>query len=92
MLADSALTAEPAYDAMVGGGEVPSAPAVGAAPTLPEAPYTIAQILGLILVLVILVPGAMVAYDLARNMWLPEDQLVSSGMVLDFFLTMTGMK
>ena len=93
MLVDSAISAEPVgYDSTVGAGAVPGGPAVGAAPTLPEAPYTIWQVGGLILVLAILLPGAMVAYDLARNMWLPDDQLVSSGIVLDFLLGIIGMK
>ncbi len=93
MLDDSSLATEGMYGQAAGAGmAMPGGPAMGVAPTLPEAPFTMAQILGLALVLAILLPGAMVAYDLARNMWLPEDKLVSSGFVLDFFLNITGMK
>lgn len=67
-------------------------PVVAGAPTLPEAPYTVWQIAGLCLVLALLIPGAMVAYDLARGLWQPEGQLIGSGTVLDFFLQVTGMK
>ena len=61
------------------------------APTLPEAPYTIWQVAGLCLVVVLLTAGAMVSYDLARNLWQPEGQMIGSGTVLDFFLKMTKM-
>jgi hypothetical protein len=33
----------------------------------------------------------MVAYNLAQNMWLPEDQVIGSG-VLNFFLRLVGME
>ncbi len=56
----------------------------------PEAPYTMWQILGLGTVSVLLLAGGMVAYDLARNMWMPEDRVISSS-VLNFFLQITGM-
>lgn len=93
LLDDSSLATDAMYGQAAGAGmTMPGGPVMGTAPALPEAPFTLAQILGLALVLAILLPGAMVAYDLARNMWLPEDKLVSSGFVLDFFLNITGMK
>lgn len=102
ILADSEdLESEPAMlDAaaytpdLAGGGLVPAgvgAPVMTGAPALPEAPYTIWQIAGLCLVVVLLTSGAMVAYDLARGLWQPEGQMIGSGSVLDFFLRMTKM-
>ena len=79
---------------LAGGGLVPAgvgAPVMTGAPALPEAPYTIWQIAGLCLVVVLLTSGAMVAYDLARGLWQPEGQMIGSGSVLDFFLRMTKM-
>ena len=91
MLDASAFAAPDAGNA----GLVPAgmgAPQVMAsAPALPEAPYTLWQILALALVVVMLGAGAMVAYDLARAINQPESQMIGSGAVLDFFLKMTGM-
>ncbi|MCH2183554.1 MAG: hypothetical protein MK108_16265 [Mariniblastus sp.] len=103
ILADSEdLSAEPAMlDASAFGaadagnaGLVPAgvgAPVMAGAPALPEAPYTLWQILALALVVIMLGAGAMVAYDLARAINQPEGQMIGSGAVLDFFLKMTGM-
>ena len=79
---------------LAGGGLVPAGAHGGqviGAPALPEAPYTIWQIAGLCLVLVLLTAGAMVAYDLARGIHQPDGQMIGSGAVLDFFLKMTKM-
>ena len=73
------------YDPMEGQMMVP----VGAA-ALPEAPYSLAQVISLGLVTALLMTGSMVAYSLAQNMWMPSDQVVNSG-VLNFFLKLTGM-
>ena len=56
----------------------------------PEAPYTIWQVIGLGFVAALLLVGGMVGYDIARNLWMPEDQVISSG-VMKFFLEITGM-
>lgn len=62
-----------------------------AGPTgLPEAPYTVYQVISLGLVTLLLLTGGMVAYNLAQNMWMPEDQVIGSS-VLNFFLKLTGM-
>lgn len=65
---------------------------VGAAgpAALPEAPYSVYQVISLGLVAALLCVGAMIGYDLARNLWMSEDQIVNSG-VLKFFLDMVGM-
>lgn len=77
-------------DAGMGGAMmVPEGAAVGPA-ALPEAPYTPYQVISLGLVTLLLVTGGMVAYNLAQNMWMPEDQVIGSG-VLNFFLKLTGM-
>ncbi len=71
------------------GGEM-MAPGMTGPAAPPEAPYTIAQVVSLGLVATILLAGSTVAYDLARNMWMPEDQVIGSS-VLNFFLNITGM-
>ncbi len=62
----------------------------GAVYAPPESPYTVWQIGSLVLALAILLPGAMVAYDLARNLWIPDDQVVQSG-VMKILLSLVGM-
>ncbi|MEM7783101.1 MAG: hypothetical protein AAF623_07090, partial [Planctomycetota bacterium] len=75
---------------MPGGSMAPAAMAAGpAAP--PEAPFSLWQVLSLGLVASILVTGGMVAYNVAQNMWMAEDQIIGKG-VLNFFLKMTGME
>ncbi len=77
---------------LIPGGAGVGAPVMAGAPALPEAPYTLWQVLGLCLVVVLLTSGAMVAYDLATNMNQPDGQMIGSGgAVLDFFLKMTKM-
>ncbi len=99
MLGDADMVAEPAmiedgggmYDDGFGGagygdpnaGLAPMG--VGAAPVIPEAPFSIWQTLSLVTVAALLCTGGMIAYDICRNMWLPEGSVVSTG-VLPFFL------
>ena len=68
---------------------VPGAAAMGAG-GLPEAPYSIFQVLSLGFVATLLTVGGMIAYNLAQNMWMPEDQVIQSS-VLNFFLNLTRM-
>ena len=76
--------------AMAGGAMmVPGAAAMGPA-ALPEAPYSVYQVISLGLVTTLLLLGGMVAYNLAQNMWMPEDQVIGNS-VLNFFLNLTGM-
>ena len=56
---------------------------------LPEQPYTLWQVLSLGAVVMLLGAGGMVGYDLARNLWLPEDQIVTSGL-LKMILSLVG--
>lgn len=71
--------------AMAGG-----APVAAAAAAAPEAPYTIWQVISLASVAGILAMGGIVGYDVARNLWMAEDTIISSGL-LKFFLDITGM-
>ena len=61
----------------------------GAAGMLEEAPYSVAQIVSLGGVAFLMLFGSMVAYNLAQNLWLPQDQVVGDS-VLTFFLRMVG--
>ena len=79
MLPDDSMGLSPA------GAVVP-----GAVQMIPEAPYTIWQVGSLLLPFLILALGGMIAYDLCRNLWIPEDQVVNSG-VLKFVLSLIGM-
>ena len=69
----------------------PSMTAAGAAmvPVIEEAPYSIFQIISLGGVMLLMLTGGMVAYNLAQNLWLPSDQCVGES-VLTFFLKMVG--
>lgn len=72
-------------DPALGGEMMPGGVAV-----MPEAPYSIAQIVSLAATALLLTTGGMVAYNVAQNMWMPEDQVIGSS-VLNFFLRMSGM-
>jgi hypothetical protein len=92
--AQPAMLDDPGFDAGMGyadagGMLVPAGAAIGPA-ALPEAPYTVYQVVSLGLVALLLVTGGMVAYNLAQNMWMPEDQVIGNS-VLNFFLDMVGM-
>ena len=79
------------FGAFDGGGAMAPGMAInpGAVGALPEQPYTVWQVASLGLVLFLLLVGGMVGYDLARNLWLPEDQIVSGG-VLKLILGLLG--
>ena len=62
---------------------------VGAPAALEEAPYSLAQIISLGGISFLMLMGGMVAYNLAQNLWLPQDQLVGES-ILKFFLDMVG--
>ena len=76
-------------DAAMGGAMMVPAGAAGPA-ALPEAPYSVYQVISLGLVALLLLMGGMVAYNLAQNMWMPEEQVIGNS-VLNFFLKLTGM-
>ena len=61
-----------------------------AAAAAPEIVYSKWQLISLGLVSSLLLAGSLVAYDLARNMWMPENQTVGRG-VLKFFLGLVNM-
>ena len=62
----------------------------GVATAAPDITYSKWQLASLGLVATMLLAGSLVAYDLARNMWMPENQTVGRG-VLKFFLGLVNM-
>lgn len=91
--AQPAMLDDPGFDSGMGYGD----PGMLAAPggvtgpaALPESPYTVWQVVSLGLVATLLLTGGMIAYNLAQNMWMPEDQVIGSS-VLNFFLRLVGM-
>jgi len=58
--------------------------------TVPQIEYSKWQLASLGLVSTLLLAGSLVAYDLARNLWMPEDQTIGRG-VLKFFLGLVNM-
>ena len=90
MLDDAGFDSGMGYDdGSMGGMLVPGGAAIGPA-VLPEAPYSLYQVLGLGLVTTLLLMGGMVAYNLVQNMWLPENEVIGNS-VLTFFLKLVGM-
>ena len=83
MMDDGGFDSGMQYD----GGMMPAA--VGPA-VLPEAPYTIWQVLSLGLVAFLLLTGGMIAYGLIQNLGLPNDEIVD-GSVMNFFLGLVNM-
>lgn len=69
-------------------GQIDPAAQVGG---VPETPYSIWNIISLAAALLVVTLGTMVAYDVARNMWQPEDTNLSTT-VANMFIEMTGMK
>jgi excisionase family DNA binding protein len=94
VLADSDIVEQPALlpedhvDASFQPGLVTDAAMV---PAIPEAPYSIFQILSLALVAFLCVMGLVIAFDICRFIWQPEQTMLSST-VLDFFSGALGMK
>ena len=79
MLTDDAMAVDDfgAFDAgAMAAGAIPGAPGA-----LPETPYTVWQVASLGLVTALLGFGGIVAYDLARNLWLPQDQIITGGLL-----------
>jgi hypothetical protein len=68
-----------------------AAAGMGGATVVPEAPYSIWQVLSLAGVALILLLGTMVGYGACQNMWMPDDQIVNRS-VLNFFLNVAGLK
>jgi hypothetical protein len=91
--AQPAMLDDPGFDSGMGYQDagMPGAMIVpGAGAVIPEAPYSVWQVISLGLVAFLLLMGSMVAYNLAQNMWMPQDQVIG-GSVLNFFLRLTGM-
>ncbi len=92
MMADDALDVQDfgGFDPGVAGMAPGVAVTPGGVGALPEQPYTLWQVASLGLVLFLMLVGGMVGYDLARNLWLPEGQTVSGG-VLPLILNLVGV-
>ncbi len=57
---------------------------------IPETPYSIWNIISLVAALILVMFGAMVAFDMARNTWQPDDTTLSST-VANMFIQLFGM-
>lgn len=64
----------------------PSAPVA----VVPETPYSVWNIVSLVAALLVVTLGTMVAFDVARNMWQPDDTNLSST-VANIFIRLTGI-
>lgn len=83
MLEDGGMAA--GYDAGVPGA---AGFAAGGMAVKQEAPYSLGQILALSGTVLSLFIGCIIAYGMAQNLWMPDDQVVNSGlmnMLLDAF-------
>lgn len=65
--------------------------AYGVAGAKPEAPYSWGQIISLFGTTVSLFIGCIVAYGMAQNLWMPDDQVVNSGL-MNLLLDTFGLK
>lgn len=74
-----------------GGLAAPAGVSVVTVPAVEEAQYSVWSIAGLAITLVMVAVGAMVAFDLARNIYQPQGASLSNS-VLEFFINMTGNK
>lgn len=91
MVPDAGFVPDNAYDALATGNDPyaqPGAVAAGPAP-LPEAPYSVAQVLSLSAATLLMALGSMVAYNMAQNLWLPQDSVLGSS-VVNFFIDMAN--
>jgi len=71
---------------LAGVGVAGSAVAMGK----PEVPYSMMQVLSLGAVAVVLAIGCTLLWDIARNLWYPDDRVVQNGL-LQIFLDMMGI-
>ncbi len=72
-------------------GEVPGAAAL-APPALPEAPYTIWNVLSLALCVLILAVTGMMMFDMIRNIWSWDSETVLSSPIMDGILSLFEKK
>ena len=90
MLDDGGL--EPSYDPATGLVAAGAAGvAYGVAGGKPEAPYSIGQIIALVGTALSLFIGCIIAYGMAQNLWMPDDQVVNSG-IMNMLLDAFGLK
>jgi excisionase family DNA binding protein len=92
MLDEGGLSAD--YDpatGLVAAGAVGAGAAYGVAGGKPEAPYSLGQILGLSATVLSMFIGCIIAYGMAENLWMPDDQVVNSGL-MNMLLDSLGLK
>jgi hypothetical protein len=78
--------------AMIAGGAMMEPGMMQAGPAgPPESPYTLLNVLALGGAALILFLGSILTFDMCRNLWMGDGQVVSSGF-LDFVITSLGMK
>lgn len=72
---------EAGYADALGGGTLAGVGGPAIAMGRPEVPYSMLQVLSLGLVAVTLALGCTLLWDIARNLWMPEDRVISSGLL-----------
>ncbi|MEL7497308.1 MAG: helix-turn-helix domain-containing protein [Planctomycetota bacterium] len=87
--APGAYTPDNAYDALATGAQPYGQPGMVAPAALPEAPYSFAQVAALSAAALLMGLGSMIAYNLAQNLWMPQDYVLGSSIV-DFFIDLAN--
>lgn len=94
-VAPAALVAEDAemFQPEVGGGGMAATPVAAAAPVaqVPEAPYSIFNILALVMVLFFVTMGSLISIDVVRNMWQYDGEIGVTSTLMDFVIQMVGI-
>jgi hypothetical protein len=87
LLGDNDLVAQPQ---MLDDRGALGSPEVSGVPVAMEVPYSLWQIISLASTAALLGLGFIVAFDVARNLWMPSDRIANSGL-LNLFLQIAGM-
>ena len=84
---------EPAYADDFGSESLAGVGVAGAVgvPGKPEVPYSLMQVLSLAAVALVLAIGCTLLWDIARNLWYPDNRVVQNGL-LKMFLDMMGIR
>ena len=86
---DAGFVPDNAYDALATGQDPYAQPGMTGPAPLPEAPYSIGQVLSLSVATILMGLGSMVAYNLAQNLWMPQDTVLGSS-VVNFFIDLAN--
>ncbi len=90
MLGDDAIAVDESAPVMLEDRFATIDPSAAVA-VVPETPYTIWNVVSLTAALLVVTLGTMVAFDVARNMWQPDDTNLNST-IANMFIRLTGMK